>query len=65
MKRAQELRQKAKFCRRLAAVPTVGGHSANRTLLEMALRLEKEVEVSDQLEQDDPAINAVEAAPTP
>jgi hypothetical protein len=42
MNRATNLRQMADRCRRMAAVPTSGGHCADRQLLILADKLEHE-----------------------
>jgi hypothetical protein len=45
--RTAELRQKADLCRRVASVPTKGGHHEDRILLAVADELEREAEALD------------------
>jgi hypothetical protein len=42
VKNASDVRQLADLYRRLASIPTAGGHSADRLLLELAARLDRE-----------------------
>jgi hypothetical protein len=44
---ATALRQKAKFFRRVASVPTSGGHGTNRTLVALAEKLDHEAAASE------------------
>jgi len=48
MAKANDLRQLAQNCRRLAQIPTTGGHRADRLLLGMAARLEHEATMLDE-----------------
>jgi hypothetical protein len=41
---AARLRRKAKMCRRAAAIPTQGGHNADKVLLTLADELEREAD---------------------
>ena len=43
MDRATDLRRLADLCKRMAEVPTSGGHRADRRLLTLAERLDREV----------------------
>jgi hypothetical protein len=38
----RQLRARAAFCRRAAAIPTNGGHATDRLLLDLAERLERD-----------------------
>ena len=42
MNRASDLRRLADLCKRMAEVPTSGGHRADRRLLTLAERLDRE-----------------------
>ena len=42
MDRANDLRRLANLCKRMAEVPTSGGHRADRRLLTLADRLDRE-----------------------
>lgn len=44
---AVELNRKADLCRRAARVPTSGGHHADRLLLALAERLEREAKTTE------------------
>ena len=48
-----ELRTKARLCRLAASVPTTGGTRADRVLIALAERLEREAIVLEQLETGD------------
>jgi hypothetical protein len=52
MPRRTELRQKASLYRRMASVPTEGGHNEDRLLLAVASQLEREAEELDRLNED-------------
>jgi hypothetical protein len=55
-----ELREKASLYRRLASIPTEGGHDEDRLLLAVAEQLEREAaELDHRLRQQDPAAGAV------
>jgi hypothetical protein len=45
---AQKLRQKAELCRRVAAIATEGGATADRVLMKLAHRLEQEVDAAER-----------------
>jgi hypothetical protein len=54
-----ELREKASLYRRLASIPTEGGHDEDRLLLAVADQLEREAaELDHRLCQQDPAAGA-------
>jgi hypothetical protein len=54
-----ELREKASLYRRLANIPTEGGHDEDRLLLAVAAQLEREAaELDDRLRQQKPAAGA-------
>ena len=56
MPRRTELRQKASLYRRMASVPTEGGHQEDRVLLAVAEEFEREAaELDDRLRQQEPA----------
>ena len=42
MPEVTQLRKKAELCRRLASIPTSGGHLADRALLPLAEKLDRE-----------------------
>jgi hypothetical protein len=51
-----ELREKASLYRRLASIPTEGGHDEDRLLLAVAEQLEREAaELDRRLRQQEPA----------
>jgi hypothetical protein len=52
MTTAKDREQLADLCRRLASIPTEGGHCADRELLKLAEKLEREAGAPDG--QDDP-----------
>ncbi len=58
MNEAKELREKAQQARRAASVRTESGQAADRQLLAMAVRLEREAE---QVEQRDAIISKLKA----
>jgi hypothetical protein len=45
---AEQLRRKAELCRRAAAIPTRGGLSEDRALLDLAQRLEQEADATER-----------------
>jgi len=47
MKNFQDRKQLANLCRKLASVPTEGGHQADRVLLTLAEELELEIASAD------------------
>ena len=50
MNDAKELREKAKQARRAASIRTVSGQAADRQLLAMAVRLERQAEEAEKQE---------------
>jgi hypothetical protein len=48
MTSAQKLRQKAELCRRVAAIATEGGTTADRVLLNLAHQLEQEADAAER-----------------
>ena len=49
MKHAQELRQQAELCRRVARVKTTGGSTEDRALISLADELERAADLQEQL----------------
>ena len=67
---ARELRRGAALCRRMASIPTAGGHRADRILVQLAQKLEhaaREAEQAQLARGDDAATpdKRVLAAPAP
>ena len=50
MPRATHLRKTAELCRQLAGIPTSGGHRADRVLLALAEKLEREAIAIERLD---------------
>jgi len=54
MRKAEELRNKAAHVRRLAGIRTEGGQAADRRLIELAYKLEREAESLEPKRRDTP-----------
>lgn len=54
MKNIQNRKQLADLYRKLASVPTEGGHQADRVLLTLAEELELEIASADNIDQKGP-----------